>query len=430
MTKIKIEKKNIKKIEVVSELLAYGTIIETVLDPITGKTNLVVFKNGISHITSESKVSDGRTIIPIQATNPLIKSGLVKFASKACDYGNIDQLVIEIKSFINRYVDLSEEFEITCAYYVLLSWVYDDFNELPYLRKIGDFGSGKTRFLKVMASVCNRSVAASGGTSTAALFHIIDKFKGTLILDEADFSFSDQTSDIAKILNNGNASGFPILRVSADKDGKFTPISYDVFCPKIIASRSHYQDQALESRFITESFRPVDVRSDIPTTLPECFEKEALQLRNKLLSFRFASLGKIKLYQIPSDLKLEGRIKQIFTPLLSMVQDSEHKKILLNLAKILSDELQNERSQNIEAQVLSVIKQLQEDDKNLSIKNITNGFFLEFSDYHNRRITAKWIGFVVRKKLNLKTRKSNGNYIIEENSSLQNLKKLYRRYMV
>lgn len=41
------------------------------------------------------------------------------------------------------YVDLSPAFEEVSSVYVLFSWLYDDFDALPYLRVRGDYGSGK-----------------------------------------------------------------------------------------------------------------------------------------------------------------------------------------------------------------------------------------------------------------------------------------------
>src|SRR5438128_764649 len=38
-------------------------------------------------------------------------------------------------------------FEQIASYYVLFTWVYDGFNEVPYLRLRGDRGCGKTRCL-------------------------------------------------------------------------------------------------------------------------------------------------------------------------------------------------------------------------------------------------------------------------------------------
>ncbi|MBT7088014.1 hypothetical protein HN928_03535, partial [bacterium] len=364
--------KNIKKI--VSIILPDGRMIETVLDPVTGQTNFAVWENGKIKIINKLKDQNGQLLYPISASNTLLKSKLISFSSEPVRYENIDILLFEIQNFIHRYVDLSEEFEKIASYYILLSWVYDRFTEIPYLRKIGDFGSGKTRFLKVLGAICYKGVFASGGTSTAAIFHIIDKFQGTLIIDEADFIFSDEKSAVAKILNNGNASGFPILRVSQKNNGQFTPISYTVFCPKIIASRKNYTDQALESRFITETFRPTKIRNNIPITLPDAFEEESLRLRNNLLTYRFKMFNKIKKYIIPDNIPLEGRISQIFSPLLSVVFKQEDREHILEIASQYSNELKNDRSQNIEAQVLSIIKQLQNEKQILSIKNITNEF--------------------------------------------------------
>jgi predicted DNA-binding transcriptional regulator AlpA len=56
----------------------------------------------------------------------------------------------------------------------------------------------------------------SGASTVSPMFRIIDAFRGTLILDESDFRFSDEKAEIVKILNNGNAVGFPVLGVPAD----------------------------------------------------------------------------------------------------------------------------------------------------------------------------------------------------------------------
>ena len=53
------------------------------------------------------------------------------------------ELRFDVQDFIHRYVDLSPAFEKVATHYVLLSWVYDAFNELPYLPLRGDYGSGK-----------------------------------------------------------------------------------------------------------------------------------------------------------------------------------------------------------------------------------------------------------------------------------------------
>src|SRR5436190_2148860 len=135
----------------------------------------------------------------------------------------------------------------------------------PYLRVRGDFGSGKTRFLLTVGSLCYKPIFASGASTVSPLFRILDAFKGTLVMDESDFRMSDERAEIVKILNNGNARGFPVLRSEVSgKKGEFNPRAYAVFGPKLVATRGFFQDRALESRCITEEMNHYHLRTDVP----------------------------------------------------------------------------------------------------------------------------------------------------------------------
>ena len=77
---------------------------------------------------------------------------------------------------------------------------------------------------------------------------MLDIFRGTLLIDEGDFRFSDEKADIVKILNNGNVKGFPILRCEVNQKHEFHPRAFEVYGPKIVATRSYYHYLRLESR--------------------------------------------------------------------------------------------------------------------------------------------------------------------------------------
>jgi tRNA A37 threonylcarbamoyladenosine biosynthesis protein TsaE len=72
-------------------------------------------------------------------------------------------------------------FENVATHYVLLTWLYDAFNELPYLRLRGDYGSGKTRALLTIGSLCYKAFFASGASTVSPTFHTLDAFRGTLM---------------------------------------------------------------------------------------------------------------------------------------------------------------------------------------------------------------------------------------------------------
>src|SRR5206468_2327094 len=203
-------------------------------------------------------------LVPYSPNNNLIKNEVVLLPSEPEEYGSEEQLLDEIQSFIHRYVDVSPLFEKIASYFVLFSWVYDSFNELPYLRLRGDPGSGKTRFLLTVGSLCYKPIFASGASTVSPLFRILDAFRGTLIIDEGDFRLSDERAEIVKILNNGNAKGFPVLRSEVSGQREFNPRAYAVFGPKLVATRGFFEDRALESRFLTEEMGQHRLREDIP----------------------------------------------------------------------------------------------------------------------------------------------------------------------
>lgn len=410
-----MEKK--RKKHIVSCVVSDNKIIETIRNEDEEKNYLLVsekVEGKINHKTFSSYIYNNTVYLPYKYDNPLFSDRVILLPSGADDGLSKEQLISEVRKFIHCYVDVPPIYENICVYYVLMSWVFDCFNEIPYLRLRGDFGSGKTRFLQTIGSICYRGIFASGASSISPIFHILDSIGGTLLFDEADFRFSDEKSDITKMLNNGNAKGLSLLRSKAVKDGQFEPYSFKIFAPKILTTRKNYSDDALESRLITLNTAGRSVREDIPSTLPKSFGKQALSLRNKLLAFRLNNFHQIVPQALPSDTALDSRIKQIMLPLYTLAC-SEHKKDILNLSQRLSEELLLKRSLDTPALVASCIKTLAErSNAPIRIKDITNDFFLRYGDEYEKKITNKWIGSVVRNDLNLRTCKINGVYQLKD----------------
>src|SRR5260370_40225771 len=232
------------KLPAVSRCYPDGTLVELVYQPENNSTGFAVWRSNNWTIEAEIEIS-GERLIPFSPRNNLISTGAVLLPSAPVDYGSEQDLISSVQAFIHRYADLSRNFESVGAYYVLLSWLYDVFNELPYLRLRGDFGTGKTRTLLTIGSICNKAFFASGASTVSPLFHTLNAFQGTLIFDEADFRFSDEKAELVKILNNGNVKGLPVLRTVVSRDREFNPKAFQVFGPKIVAARGAYEDRGL-----------------------------------------------------------------------------------------------------------------------------------------------------------------------------------------
>lgn len=414
---------------VVSAILPDGGLAELVYDPMVRKTSFCVFRN--EQVTYERMLmANGQRLMPYSVTNNLLRNEVVLFPSAAAEYESEAQLVTEIRRFIHRYVDLSPLFEQIASYYVLFSWVYDNFNELPYLRVRGDAGSGKTRFLLIVGSLCYKPIFASGASTVSPLFRILDSMRGTLIVDEGDFRFSDEKAELVKILNNGNGRGFPVLRSEASNSGReFSPRAYSVFGPKLIGTRGYFQDRALESRCLTEEMGSRRLREDIPINLPSTYKEEARHLRNKLLMFRFRNAGKRTIMTEVVDRSVEPRLAQIFVPLISVIEDGAAQQGLKALLREYQGELVADRGLDIEFHILEVIHEMQElpYPAELSVKEIATRLLERHGEDLGRKITPHWVGYILRRKLQLKTERRHGSYLIAT-SEQPKLNGLYQKY--
>lgn len=415
-----------RRLPVVSTKLANGSLVEMLYRAKERRTLLCVSKDGkVSYETS--LVEGGNRLVPYSPSNNLLTNDVVLFPSEPKEYDSEEALVAEIRSFIYRYVDVSSLFEQIASYYVLLSWVYDQFSELPYLRLLGPPGSGKTRFLLTVGSLCYKPIFASGASTVSPLFRMLDSIRGTMILDEGDFRVSDEKAEIIKILNNGNGKGFPVLRTEVH--GKeFNPRAYHVFGPKIIATRLQFQDRATESRCLTEVVGHRRLRQNIPINLPDRYKQEALQLRNKLLLFRFRTHGKREASEQLVDRTIEPRLSQVFVPLLSVIQDTKARDDLRELARRYNREMIAERGMDMEAQVLEVIRDMLGRNLPLTISEITSWFVDRHEENYDRKITPRWIGSIIRRKLHLKTYRGTGGWFEITPTEQPKITWLFERY--
>jgi hypothetical protein len=408
-------------------VLADGRVVELVYRPEEGSTAFIVGK-GDEWEEMESVEAAGEILIPFTPQNNLLVHHVVLLPSEPVEYGSEEELRAEIFSFIHRYVDLSPEFEMLAREYVVFTWLFDLFGEVPYLRVRGDFGSGKSRFLLTVGSLCYQAIFASGASTMSPLFRTLDVFRGTLVLDEGDFRASDEKAEIVKMLNNGFARGFPVLRTEQTQSKEFNPRAFHVFGPKVLGTRGFFEDRALESRCISEVLGHRRLRKDIPLNLPDDFQREARTLRNKLLLYRIRTRHVPRPIDAESIPGVEPRLAQIFRPLLATVGDTASREQLLENAARMGGELRDERIGSVEGEILEVLRDLwQGTSFAVGVKEIAEEFGRRHGDEYEWRVTPRWIGNVLRKKLFLTTTKSNGNFVVprSEGRKLRHLLELY-----
>lgn len=424
-------------------------LIEMLYDPDQIATKLAVRYPDGNVETVERLDIDGVRYVPMAAT-PLITRGVVLFPSELRTCRPTRELVGIIQAFVHRYLDVDPFYERLASYYVLFTWVYDSFTMVPYLRALGDYGTGKTRFIETIGYLCYRPILTAGATSTSSIFRLLDTYRGTLILDEADFGKSDETADVIKILNIGNRKGGNVLRAMDVGGGNFQPVPYTVFGPKVIATRKKFGDQATESRCLTKLTGGGVPREDIPIVEPKEFWSQALEIRNLLLAYRLKHwVPEIEVDYNVADRAIEPRLNQVTLALKAIIDDEELKGEIDEFIRRYNQQLIVERSMTPEAKVLEAIVAISKEqpgldgnvdlsfkhirDKANEIINAENADDDEEEEDGkgkgsgpSRKLTSKGVGRYIREKLQLETeRKRDGYYLVWNHERIAALKRRY-----
>jgi len=436
----------------VSCILSDGSLVEMLYDSVKRTTKLAVYKDGVVSLEDSVRIDDRTVFRPMSPNQDLLENGYVLFPSEVRDYQSNEALYYEVRAFIDKYVQLSDEFLSVVAVYTMMTWVYDQFRSVPYLRVTGLWGSGKSRLLTVAGNLCYKTVMAGGSISNAALFRTLDLLNPTLVFDEAELGEKEST-EMRMVLRQGYSAGTPVSRMEKSADGKMYIQTFDVFGPKIIASLARFQDVALESRCLT-GWMPPHMDSGRPIELTKEFKEEALRLKNKLLMFRFKNHhlvilneGALKGISLPR-LKQTGLAVVSVAKVLGVQPVEDVRKFLVEYEKELGIEQADTVENDILLCVLDLLTQqgikyagkirtgvdLAEKFNSLHYEDYSNRETKEYNSssvgvmkYPGSKVSAKKIGWYVRKMGFRVDRDSRGFYIsvVNEYAKIRLLAKRY-----
>ncbi|MFA5792202.1 MAG: hypothetical protein WC884_04200 [Candidatus Paceibacterota bacterium] len=433
-------------------ILSDGSLVEMLYDAKACESKLAVYKDG--KVSLEDKVRiDGMTVFtPFAPNQDILRTKYVLFPSRVGDYQSNEALYYEVRAFVDKYVQLPEEFLSVVAVYVMLSWVYDKFQNIPYLRVVGLFGTGKSRLLSAVGHLCYKAVMAGGSISNAALFRTLDLFNPTLIFDEAELS-EKESADMRQVLRQGYSAGTPVSRMDKSPSGKMYIQIFNVFGPKIIASQARFSDIALESRCLTQWMYPL-AKNTRPIELSENFKEEALLLRNKLIMFRFRNHGLVVADEEALGEVSLPRLKQTGLAVVSIAK-MLCPQALNDVLKFLSEyeeELRSDQADSVENDVLLCVldlltqKYITESGKIRAGVDLTEKFNrLHYEDYADRetkeyssnskglliypgaKVSAKKIGGYVR-RMGFKIERDGKGFYIPVAKEYSKIRLLARRY--
>jgi hypothetical protein len=339
--------KHLQAVYTPSAELSDGRLIEQGFDG--ENVYYIVFNPETAEVTKEEFVIDGNNrYIPID--NEVLRNGLVLLPSWAEEYETDEKLRQNIFNFLNYWHEQRDNFERELDLdYAFTSWVYDIIPQLAYRRALSRFGKGKSTWLEVLGCICNRPMILAGCATDAAIRRMFDTWRGTALIDEADFKDSTLYAVIIKILNIGWSNFWGYYHMADENDPKKT-VTYRVYGPKLLATRKRYTDVATESRCLTFIAREnIEAR---PLFRFKKFLEQAQQIRNKLLMWRFRNFRQLKekiseIIENPDLFEtvygkekpdVRSRVLQVILPL-ALISSEKIKDQLLEFAYVFDERL-------------------------------------------------------------------------------------------
>jgi len=362
-----------------------GCLYQQVYDPETDISYFVSFDgNGYEKI---ERIEFGdKVFLPNELErDPRDNKPIIILASEPVDYKSIPNLIEKIENFIYKYGDVSDTDRRLLSLFVILTWVYDKMESVPYARFLADTGKGKTRMLKILHQLCYNSFMAAGCSTISGALRMQSKWKGTAFFNEVDFKNTEDTAMFVKWVNNGFERGLPIIM--SNKENPNLRDIFDPFGPKVFAMKRPFEDAATEARLISVNMYETR-RKDIPILLPPEFYQEGLRIRNMLLDFRLKNWNTI--VNVPEEavakvreLDVEPRLKQLMLPLLPIVVSyNGGLEEFIKFIKERQVEIRKQRANSWEGTIFNIMYAIATGDD-----TYRNEFF-EYRDQDNNMIAV------------------------------------------
>jgi hypothetical protein len=152
------------------------------------------------------------------------------------------KLVRKLELFFTRRIILPQGMALVLALWVIGTYLYDAFDCFPYICITSPTKRcGKTLLAELIGLVSARA-KTTVNVSEAALFRMIEMFRPTIIIDEAEM-LGDRKSERGKfllsLLNAGHRKWANVIRcVGSDH----TPTEFPVYCPKVLLAIGNLPD--------------------------------------------------------------------------------------------------------------------------------------------------------------------------------------------
>jgi hypothetical protein len=358
-----------------------GWLIDYIYDPVTAKAQLA-YRNPQGEIGTANHLDiDGKRYVP--RLDEFVQKSVVVFPAALGTLKTTAELLFIHETHHRRsfLVDRPSDYKMA-SYYSVFSWVYDCFNELPFLRARGGKDTGKSAIMLRIGYICYRLSKSTGIGSTASLKHAQELYKGCIYMDEMDIA--DKFDERIVMLNvsamKDQAFIWSMKPVSGPEgETLYEPQAHNVYGPKLITMYGSFADEATESRCITFELFGKDMAElkaqGIPRRLNAEWHRQALLIRNMSLHWRLKHWRPN--IDIPDDLEddsVSTRANQVTVPIKFIVKDDPVAlaEVTAAVREMYEDEIL-ERAQSFPARFLEAIVSLLEAPRFMKLNFVFEG---------------------------------------------------------
>ena len=315
------------------------------------------------------------------------------------------------------------------ALWIVASYKRESFNAISFLMFIGLVETGKTRGLDLLRELGYQMIQTLGVTFPA-MCRYTNNYHAGILIDEIDNKTDKRTEDGRRYLDFLKPSyRRGSIYATADKENQEDTREYDTYGFKAFAGERGGSDYAFLSRCII--FKMEQENPEVPEL--EYIQDELDEMQNILLNYRYKFSNPEPL---PIDFPLKGRDREIFG---CIIQTAQHIGMeydhIVDFIKERKQELIDDLQETNEYLILKAIygvetrETLVDAPEALSYRDIAGECGWDTDEDKKKR---QRIGYVLRKKFQLKTKRmGNGTVLLLNNDkNIRKLKNYYRRYRI
>ena len=225
------------------------------------------------------------------------------------------EVLTEVEEAFLRHVALPEGASVALALWVLFAATHDSWSVSPILAAVSPVKRcGKTTLLHLLSTLVPRPLAAANITS-AALVRAVEKYKPTLILDEAD-TFLPEREELRGVLNSGHVRAMAFVIRTAGDD--YEQRRFSTWAPKVLALIGKLPGTLEDRAIVIHMHRrePTETVESLRLDQPDRYE----MLRRKVWTFAQQSIDAFREVDPEVPVALNHRAQDNWRPLLAIAE--------------------------------------------------------------------------------------------------------------